>query len=83
MDDPQRHEDSKVYRMAAIRECFEESGILLAKKKFEPEQLLDISSEEIETGRHATHKDSVNFQKWVADRGGFPDIGTFLVRNNL
>ncbi|KAJ4419565.1 hypothetical protein N0V82_004868 [Gnomoniopsis sp. IMI 355080] len=33
VDTPEYHQDSRAYRLAALRETFEESGILLAKKK--------------------------------------------------
>lgn len=48
---PGRHEDSNVYRLAACRETFEESGILLARKK-KGKGLLQISEAEREIARH-------------------------------
>ena len=74
----ERHEDSKVYRMGAIRECFEESGILLAKRVENPELFLEINDEERDKGRHTVHKNSVKFQDWVKGKGGFPDTGVKL-----
>lgn len=62
--------------MAAIRECFEESGILLAKSIKNPEELLVLSDEEREQGRHAIHQEKISFQEWVKQRNGVPDIGT-------
>lgn len=61
--------------MAAIRECFEESGILLAKRRDQPNELLIISDEDREQGRRAVHQEEVDFQTWVEQRGGTPDIG--------
>ncbi|SLM33904.1 NUDIX hydrolase domain-like [Lasallia pustulata] len=72
--DPARHEDSKVYRLGAIRECFEESGLLLATKKESPKELLRLSDDEREQGRHAIHEDKVSFRQWVDQKSGIPDI---------
>lgn len=49
--EPGRHEESNVYRLAACRETFEESGILLARKK-KGKGLLQISEAEREIARH-------------------------------
>ena len=73
--DPTRHEDSEVYRIGAIRECFEESGLLLAKKKRSPYDILQLSDEDRERGRHAIHENAVGFRQWVDQKGGSPDIG--------
>lgn len=70
------HDDSRPYRIAAIRECFEESGILLAKRREQPNELLVLSHEDREQGRCAVHQEEVDFQAWVEQRGGTPDIGT-------
>ncbi|KAI4129718.1 MAG: hypothetical protein LQ338_002102 [Usnochroma carphineum] len=59
--------------MGAIRECFEESGILLAKSRKNPSMLLWLSEQERDSGRHAIHNKRVGFQDWVRSRGGFPD----------
>jgi hypothetical protein len=64
-----------VYRMGAIRECFEESGILLAKQSQNPDLLLDVNDEDRDRGRHVVHENTVRFQEWVQKRGGFPDVG--------
>ena len=80
--DVRRHEDSEAYRMAAIRECFEESGILLARNRKHPEELLSLSDEEKENGRHEIHREKMDFRTWVQQRNGIPDIGT-LHRNFL
>ncbi|KAF1955091.1 hypothetical protein CC80DRAFT_549807 [Byssothecium circinans] len=75
---PDRHQDGPAYRLAAIRETFEESGILLAKSKrtgklVSAEELGDTEREE---GRRAVHKGEVRFgellERWglVADTEG-------------
>ena len=74
--DPKVHEDNEAYRTGAIRECFEESGILLAKRKDSSggAGLLDISVHEREEGRKAVHAGKVSFRHWVASKGGVPDL---------
>lgn len=74
--DIRRHEDSRPYRMAAIRECFEESGILLANSREKPNELLILSDEDREQGRHAVHNNEIEFQAWINEKGGIPDVGT-------
>lgn len=78
MDDIRRHEDSEPYRVAAIRECFEESGILLAKRAENPEELLTLTDDEREHGRHAIHENKTEFREWVTQRGGVPDIDNLI-----
>ncbi len=73
--DIRRHEDSSTYRIAAIRECFEESGILIAKRREQPDQLLMLSNEERQQGRYAVHEEKIDFQVWVEQRGGILDLG--------
>ena len=80
---PLRHVDSEVYRRAAIRECFEESGILLAKSRQENSatgeneapQMLSISSTEKERARKGVHANTLNFTEWVEKQGGELDSG--------
>jgi hypothetical protein len=73
---PQRHVDNRAYRMAAIRETFEESGILLAKDK-STGQLLSVSEAEREEGRKLIHGAKISFPEWLEGKGGIPDIGMF------
>lgn len=63
--------------MGAIRECFEESGILLAKQRgagTSSEELLNVMEEEREAGRKAVHDSQIRFRDWVAEKGGVPDL---------
>ena len=62
--------------MGAIRECFEESGILIAKRADMQDRMLELSDREREEGRHAIHENRVKFGSWVQEQGGIPDIGT-------
>ncbi|GAB7344612.1 hypothetical protein MBLNU457_3101t1 [Dothideomycetes sp. NU457] len=72
-DDPKRHEDSEAYRLAAIRETFEESGIVLAKNNGFG-RLIEVEDGEREEGRRKVHSGEVEFRKWLATKGGRPDI---------
>ncbi|KAL8840892.1 MAG: hypothetical protein Q9170_001156 [Blastenia crenularia] len=72
-EDNRVHEDNPAYRMGAIRECFEESGILLARSRNNPSNLLQLTKEEQDKGRHAVHKKKVGFNDWVHSHGGIPD----------
>ncbi|KAF2006317.1 hypothetical protein P154DRAFT_529989 [Amniculicola lignicola CBS 123094] len=70
VDDPARHQDGPAYRMAAIRETFEECGILLATSKKTGKLFTDVSDEEREEGRRAVHGGTVKFgellERWEA-----------------
>lgn len=60
--------------MGAVRECFEESGILLARSHETPSTLLQLSEEERDAGRQAIHGKKIAFQDWVRSQGGIPDV---------
>ncbi|CZT03024.1 related to NUDIX family hydrolase [Rhynchosporium agropyri] len=72
-DDAERHVDGRAYRVGAIRECFEESGILLARKR-DGEGLLEVEEESRENGRKDVHANKVGFEDWVKEQGGVLDI---------
>lgn len=72
--DVRRHEDSESYRLAAIRECFEESGILLAKYQADPERLVQLSEQDRDEGRKLVHAEALPFRNWLQQKGGIPDI---------
>lgn len=69
-DSPDRHRDSPAYRLAAVRETFEESGILIAKRSPADDTLLVIPEAEREEARRAVHGDRVRFTEWVEQRLG-------------
>ena len=73
---PDSHEEGAHYRRAAIRELFEESGILLAKHKGTG-RMVDVSAEERERGRHAIHMNEITFDQWLKsqDPDAVPDTG--------
>ncbi|KAI5467506.1 hypothetical protein BGZ63DRAFT_371423 [Mariannaea sp. PMI_226] len=68
---PERHRDGLAYRLGAIRETFEETGILLAHKDGE---LVNLSVEERDVARKRIHGNQVKFQDWVESLGAQPDI---------
>ncbi|KAF7903049.1 hypothetical protein EAF00_002951 [Botryotinia globosa] len=82
---PSRHVDSEIYRLGAIRECFEESGILLALPSPSPspqtpeqestkKESLHIDEEEKSRARKEIHSRNIKFSTWLAQQGGIPDI---------
>ena len=73
-NDLARHEDGPAYRRAAIRETFEESGILLARKNGFG-RLVEIDEAEREEGRKLVQKGEVPFEQWLARKGGRADAG--------
>ncbi|SPO02555.1 uncharacterized protein DNG_05228 [Cephalotrichum gorgonifer] len=76
-DDPLRHVDGPAYRRAAVRECFEESGLLLARGRGDGEGgglLLHVGEKERDEGRKEVHGCRVGFEEWVARMGGSPDL---------
>ncbi|KAK4446409.1 putative nudix hydrolase 7 [Podospora aff. communis PSN243] len=71
------HRDSEAYRLAAVRETFEESGILLARRQGGSE-LLSVSSEVMEAGRKEVHGNRVKFVDWLRSIGGTPDLDNLI-----
>jgi 8-oxo-dGTP pyrophosphatase MutT (NUDIX family) len=76
-DTPAFHEDGPAYRLAAIRETFEESGILLARKSGQSlaQGLLPVPDDVREAGRKQIHGNQVKFTEWLKDQDGEPDVG--------
>lgn len=74
-DDPARHRDGHAYRLGAIRETFEEAGILLAKPKNGGDRLLELPEAQVEDARKTIHGNKVRFTDWVDQVGGVPDLG--------
>ena len=64
--DPKRHVDSIAYRTGAIRELFEESGVLLARESSAPDQpLLSLDQETRLAGRNDVHGGKLSFRDWL------------------
>lgn len=72
-ESPERHVDGEVYRMAAIRETFEESGILLARNNGFG-RLIEVPEAERENGRRLVHDNKTAFTQWLAQKGGRADV---------
>ena len=71
-----------MYRRAAIRECFEESGILLACTKGgvlrgDGNGMLQVPQEEKERARKDVHANRLKFAEWVDSMGGELDVGQY------
>ena len=60
-----------MYRIGAIRECFEESGILLARDA--KGNMLAIEDAEKEEARAQIHANALKFVDWVKSKGGVVD----------
>ena len=76
-----RHRDGEAYRLSAIRETFEESGILLARNNGFG-RLIEVNDGEREEGRKAIHQGKIDFRTWLARKGGRADIGTHTFIHN-
>ncbi|KAG9232945.1 hypothetical protein BJ875DRAFT_485603 [Amylocarpus encephaloides] len=79
VDDPLRHFDGPTYRLGAVRECFEESGILLARKKGDKSgELLQVDENEREKARKEIHGGKIRFEDWVERVGGEIDAESLI-----
>ncbi|KAI0425175.1 hypothetical protein F5Y09DRAFT_322399 [Xylaria sp. FL1042] len=76
--DPRRHEDSLAYRLGAIRETFEESGILLAREGSKDGPLLNLPTAERDEARKAIYENDISFGKWLESVGGVADTDGLL-----
>lgn len=64
--DPGRHVDSIAYRTGAIRELFEESGVLLARESSAPNQpLLGLTPDVRLAGRNDVHDGKISLREWL------------------
>jgi 8-oxo-dGTP pyrophosphatase MutT (NUDIX family) len=73
--DAKRHEDSLAYRLGAIRETFEESGILLAREGSKDGPLLNLPTSERDKARKDIYENGISFGKWLESVGGIADTG--------
>ncbi|KAI1771965.1 hypothetical protein F4818DRAFT_427217 [Hypoxylon cercidicola] len=76
--DVKRHEDSLPYRLAAIRETFEESGILLARENGKDGKPLNIPVAERDNARKVIYENKIPFVEWLSSVGGVPDIENLI-----
>ncbi|KAL9090941.1 MAG: hypothetical protein Q9159_001684 [Coniocarpon cinnabarinum] len=72
-----RHQDGEAYRLAAVRETFEESGVLLARNNGFG-RMIELSEEDRLVGRQGVHSKSVEFRKWLASKGGRADVDALV-----
>ncbi|KAI1209629.1 uncharacterized protein F4807DRAFT_425687 [Annulohypoxylon truncatum] len=77
-DDVKRHEDSLPYRLGAIRETFEESGILIAREGDADGNHLNVSSAECDQARKEIYKNEVRFVEWLRSIGGVADTDNLI-----
>ncbi|KAI0457445.1 hypothetical protein F5B21DRAFT_464469 [Xylaria acuta] len=76
--DAKRHEDSLAYRLGAIRETFEESGILLAREGSKDGPLLNLPTSERDKARKAIYENEISFGKWLESISGVADTENLL-----
>lgn len=75
--DPARHLDSIAYRTGAIRELFEESGVLLARETSAPEQpLLSLDPDTRLAGRNDVHGGKISFRDWLSQQSSTAVLDT-------
>ena len=72
-ESPDRHQDGPAYRMGAIRETFEETGILLAKDR--EGKLVQLDQTERDRMRKKVHGSEVKFSEWLETVGCKADTG--------
>ncbi|KAK0735179.1 hypothetical protein B0T26DRAFT_691046 [Lasiosphaeria miniovina] len=80
-------QDGTAYRLAAVRETFEESGILLARPlaadqsrsgSLNNQALLHLPDAAREEGRRETHDNKIKFIEWLESQGGAPDLDNLI-----
>ncbi|KAL7964793.1 hypothetical protein HDV63DRAFT_398375 [Trichoderma sp. SZMC 28014] len=71
----ERHRDGPAYRLGAIRECFEETGILLAKKDG---RLIDLPQQERDEARKKIHGSQIRFADWLKSIGAEADLDSLI-----
>ncbi|KAK2599932.1 hypothetical protein QQS21_005316 [Conoideocrella luteorostrata] len=69
-ESPERHRDGPAYRMGAIREMFEETGILLARKEG---AMVNLSPEQRDEARKKVHNNNVKFGDFLKSIGAVAD----------
>ncbi|KAL8358955.1 hypothetical protein RB601_008168 [Gaeumannomyces tritici] len=75
LEDPLAQGDSPEFRAAAIRETFEESGILLAvDAAARGGRPVELTAAQRDAGRRAVHANEVTLSRWLEGVGGVPDL---------
>ncbi|KAH7313438.1 hypothetical protein B0I35DRAFT_435181 [Stachybotrys elegans] len=76
---PDRHRDGPAYRLAALRECFEETGILLASASAAPGSgLLNLPQELRDVARRQIHAGQVSFGDWLRSVDGVANTDALI-----
>ena len=75
----ERHRDNLAYRTGAIRELFEESGILLVRKDKDSKELLSIAEPIRAAGRQIVHSEKVSFSHWLQQQSGKAVLDTGML----
>ncbi|KAG6059393.1 hypothetical protein E4U17_006383 [Claviceps sp. LM77 group G4] len=75
VDSPERHRDGAAYRLGAIRETFEETGILLAIKNG---ALVTLSTEQRDEARSNIHGNKVRFGDFLTSIGAVADTANLV-----
>ncbi|KAI1384183.1 uncharacterized protein F4822DRAFT_434123 [Hypoxylon trugodes] len=77
-DSADRHTDSLAYQLGAIRETFEESGILIAREKGGDGELSNVSNADRDKARKSIYKNEVRFVEWLESVGGVADTDNLI-----
>lgn len=72
-EDPARHQDGRPYRLGAVRETFEETGVLLARGS--GGALLSLPAAERDAARKRIYANEISFEEWLKIVGGEADLG--------
>jgi hypothetical protein len=64
--------------MTAVRETFEESGLLLASSHQDGELPTCLSETELDSARHAIHANQTLFREFLGKHGLSPDVQSLL-----
>jgi len=73
------HNDSEAYKLAAIRELFEETGLLLVQRKGNTKlESVFMKDEERDRARLNVHNNNLNFGGWLDAQDLGPATGMLL-----
>jgi 8-oxo-dGTP pyrophosphatase MutT (NUDIX family) len=74
-EDLARHQDGRPYRLGAVRETFEETGVLLARSS--GGGLLSLPAAERDAARKRIYANEISFEEWLKTVGGEADLGEY------
>ena len=76
------HRDGPAYRLGVIRECFEESGILLARRADDDDDagaMVDLPAAQRDAARKRIHANELSFGDFLASVGAVAHTGACVV----